>query len=192
MFFRYLCAVVLLVAACGVSSGEDETVARLLVHKRILNRFLVEGKDLVVDYNIYNVGGSAALDVHIVDNGFPEDDFEVVIGMLKIKLDRVGPGNNVTHTVVVRPRSYGFYNFTAAEVTYLPSEVAQDVQIGYTSEPGEGGIAAIREFDRKFSPHVMDWIAFAVMTLPSLGIPLLLWYGSKSKYEAIIKQSKKH
>ncbi|XP_076334220.1 translocon-associated protein subunit beta-like [Tachypleus tridentatus] len=192
MFFRYLYAIVLLVAACGVSSGEDETVARLLVHKQILNRFLVEGKDLVVDYNIYNVGGSAALDVHIVDNGFPEQDFEVVIGMLKIKLDRVGPGNNVTHTVVVRPRSYGFYNFTAAEVTYLPSEIAEDVQIGYTSEPGEGGIAAIREFDRKFSPHVMDWIAFAVMTLPSLGIPLLLWYGSKSKYEAIIKQSKKH
>lgn len=36
----------------------------------------------------------------------------------------------------------------------------------------------------------MDWAAFAVMTLPSLGIPFLLWYRSKSKYENIVKQKK--
>ena len=36
-----------------------------------------------------------------------------------------------------------------------------------------------------FQNFQLDWAAFAVMTLPSLGIPFLLWWSSKSKYEAI-------
>jgi hypothetical protein len=38
----------------------------------------------------------------------------------------------------------------------LTSEDAKDVQIGYTSEPGEGFIVSLKEFDRRFSPHVVN------------------------------------
>lgn len=86
--------------------------------------------------------------------------------------------------------SSSYYNFTAAEVSYRTSEEDNTIQYAVSSEPGEGLIIAFRDYDKKFSSHVVDWLAFAFMTLPSLVIPFFLWYSSKSKYEQIIKTKK--
>lgn len=37
--------------------ADDEGEARLLASKNILNQYLVEDKDLTVEYKIFNVGG---------------------------------------------------------------------------------------------------------------------------------------
>jgi len=183
----------------GVVLADEEVLspARLLVEKQILNKYLVENRDIVVNYNIFNVGQSGAVDVHISDTSFSTEHFEVVSGSLKITIARLAPGSNITHTSVIRPKTgiWGRFNFTAGEVTYLTTEDSKDVQMAYTSEPGEGYIVSLKEFDRRFSPHVLDWAAFAIMTLPSLVIPFLLWFRSKSKYEAIVsakQANKKH
>nr|KAF6414475.1 signal sequence receptor subunit 2 [Molossus molossus] len=156
---RLLVFVVL--ALFAVTQAEDG--ARLLASKSLLNRYAVEGRDLTLQYNIYNVGSSAALDVELSDDSFPPEDFGIV-------------------SVVLRPLKAGYFNFTSATVTYLAQEDGL-VVIGFTSAPGQGGILAQREFDRRFSPHFLDWAAFGVMTLPSIGVPLLLWYSSKRKYD---------
>ncbi|XP_038167160.1 translocon-associated protein subunit beta isoform X2 [Arvicola amphibius] len=150
-------------ALLAVSQGEEG--ARLLASKSLLNRYAVEGRDLTLQYNIYNVGSSAALDVELSDDSFPPEDFGIVSGMLNVKWDRIAP-----------------YPLFLATITYLAQEDGP-VVIGSTSAPGQGGILAQREFDRRFSPHFLDWAAFGVMTLPSIGIPLLLWYSSKRKYD---------
>ena len=49
-----LSAVLALCLAVAVSSDEDQ--ARLLASKNVLNEMLVEGRDLTVEYIIYNVG----------------------------------------------------------------------------------------------------------------------------------------
>lgn len=163
----------------------DEGQARILLSKQISNKYLVEGMDIVVRYNLFNVGDNAATGVQVQDGSFRQEDFDVVAGQTKFRLDRVAPGANASHTVVVRPKKFGFFNFTAAEVTYKAGESGVIVT-GLSSDPGQGTIIASRDYERQFSAHLLDWAAFAVMTLPSLGIPFLLWWSSKSKYEAIM------
>lgn len=36
----------------------------------------------------------------------------------------------------------------------------------------------------------LDWFAFAIMSLPAVVAPFMLWWVSKSKYELILKQKR--
>ncbi|XP_071486138.1 translocon-associated protein subunit beta-like [Diadema antillarum] len=178
--------------ACLVAlAGAQEPGARLLASKTILNQWLVEGRDMTVLYTIYNVGSSAASQVILNDESFNENEFTVVSGQLKVQWDRITPASNVTHAVILKPTKTGFYNMTYGVVTYIPSEGAE-ARTAYTSSPGKAGVVAVKDYDRRFSPHYMDWAAFAIMTIPPIGIPFLLWFRSKSKYEALSTKSKKH
>merc|ERR1712083_638388 len=193
-----LMAVCLMVASVFAAEAGDgaggaaKNEARLLVGKHIQNKYLVEGMDLVVKYTLFNIGDVAAVDVSLTEHGFGMDDFSIVGGQSAVKIDRLASGANTTHALVLRPKKFGYFNFTSAEVKYRVSEDEDSgIKYGYSSEPGQGLIIALKDYDRQFSAHTLDWVAFAVMTLPSLGIPFLLWWSSKVKYEKIAKGSKK-
>ncbi|KAL1492844.1 hypothetical protein ABEB36_011026 [Hypothenemus hampei] len=194
MLKKLLVVLTVLTVGLGVEekSGESQG-ARLLVSKQILNRYLVEGKDIEVRYSIHNIGKAPAINVQLTDNGFNSDAFEIVGGHTSSSFARIPPESNFSHVVVVRPNKYGYFNFTRSEVVYRISDTPNaKTRKAYSSEPGEGGIVAFRDFDKKFSAHYWDWLAFALMTSPSLVIPLALWYKSKSTYEKLNKPAKKH
>lgn len=169
---------------CGFVAAQQSTAnARLLVDKEILNKYIVEGRDIVVNYHLINVGGSPARDIKITDDSFPPQRFEVVNGILSFALDEIAPGTNVTHTVVLKPKpdTWGKHKFVSARVTYTLNESGK-TQIGYSSELGEAYVVAARTFDRKFSSQFFDWVVFIFLCSPAVLGPYHLWRTSNSKW----------
>jgi len=193
MMFGKLATLLTVFAVAVYADGEAEQhspEARLLVLKKVNNKYLVENRDVALSYELFNIGDATAVNVRLNDKSFPATDFEVVSGSYEAKFDKISPGSNVSHSLVVKPNKYGLFNFTAAEVTYQLGEDNKEVRVAFTTEPGQGGIMPEVEFERRFSPHYLDWCIFIVMCWPSLGIPLMLWHSSKSKYEALLRKSK--
>lgn len=136
---RHLCASLTLllamfaIALSAPDAGEEGTggPARLLVEKRILNKYLVEGKDIVVNYHLYNVGKATATAITVTDNSLAPEYFDTVSGAGNFAVARLNPGENVSHTVVYRSKIgvWGRFNFTSALISYLPSPDAKATQV---------------------------------------------------------------
>lgn len=65
MVNKILSCVSLAFCLLTVTFAEDETNARLLFSKQVLNKYLVENSDIVIKYTLYNVGNGAATDIQI-------------------------------------------------------------------------------------------------------------------------------
>ena len=80
-----------LVSLYGCHAADSSESAHLLVSKRVLNEYVVEGRDLTVSYAIYNVGSSPATSVSLVEETFSSDDFEIVNGQLSVRWQSIAP-----------------------------------------------------------------------------------------------------
>lgn len=174
-----------------VFSQTDDEEPFLFVTKQTVNRFIVQDRELTVKYGLYNSGPSTVYNVHLNDiHSYPSDKYTLAVGVLNPKWERIYAGANVTHVVVLKPKQSGISNSSHAVVTYQKSEKNTDVQKTHSSEIGDVYIMTAREYDRRFSSHVIDWILFTAMASPCIGFPFFLWFKSKSKYETLLAKDK--
>nr|CAB3266612.1 translocon-associated protein subunit beta-like [Phallusia mammillata] len=178
---------IFLIACAGLVHAEDGD-AKLILIKNVLNSIITEGNDLMVQYTLYNIGDGAATDVNLADSSFHESDFELVSGMTSVKWERILAGTNVSHVVIVRPLKSGAFNFTSAVVQYVASE-GSDTTFGMSNDLGELDILSLKEFKRIHASHLIEWGLFGVWCIPSIVLPYMLYYKSKSKYSLKAKKN---
>lgn len=191
LFTFTVCLALIAISCQLVAAQQTTTNAKLLVDKEIQNKYIVEGRDIVVSYHLINIGGSVARDVRVIDDTFPSDRFELVNGYTTFTIAQIKPGANATHVAVLKPRpnSWGPHRFGPARVEYKLNDAGQ-LQLSTTSELGEAYVVAARTFDRKFSSQFFDWFIFAILCVPSVYGPYYLWYQSDSKFSNLaIKQA---
>lgn len=168
----------------------DDASAKLILIKEVLNDIITEGNDLSVQYSLFNIGDGPATDVELADSDFHESEFELVSGMTSVKWERIGANSNVSHVVVVKPLKASAFNSTSAVVQYVASEGAEPT-FGFSDELGEMSIISATEYKRLHASHVWEWFLFSIFCIPSLLLPYLLHFTSKSKYNAL-SAKKKH
>lgn len=119
-------------ATPAAADAEDaNAAARLLVEKRIMNKYLVEGKDIIVNYHLYNVGRQPATAITVTDESLSPEYFDNISGASNFAVSKLNPGENVSHTVVYRTKAgvWGRFNFTSAIISYLPTPDSKTPQV---------------------------------------------------------------
>ncbi|KAH8851797.1 Translocon-associated protein subunit beta isoform 2 [Schistosoma japonicum] len=180
MLTLYLSALMAVFLVVSVSSDSGDNV-RLVVSKEILNEFIFEEKEMTVLYTIYNFHESrAARDVELLDT-FAETEFTLIHGSPSARWSVIPASSNVTHVLILKPQINGFHNFSSATITYKSNDLL-DSALLYSSSPGLLTIHKLKEYNKRFTSHTMEWIGFALFVTPCLLIPYMLWHSSASKY----------
>jgi len=188
MKFILCCIAILAFFSSSVSA--DDTSAKLILIKEVLNDVITEGKDLSIQYTVFNIGDGPATNIELDDSDFHETEFEHVSGTTSVKWDQIAANSNVSHLVVFKPLKSSAFNFTSAVVQYVASEGAEPT-FGFSDEVGELKIISAKEYKRLHASHMHEWLVFAALCTPSLLLPYLLHYLSESKYNAF-SAKKKH
>ncbi|KAI6653508.1 Translocon-associated protein subunit beta [Oopsacas minuta] len=163
---------------------DPPTEAYLFASKRILNTYLAEGKDITIMYGIFNIGMKTAYDINLDDESLNNSTLTIITGLTDVTWPELPPDSNITHTVILRSplNTANYLNFSSAILTYKLSKEDSNVVTTPTSSPKLVGLIANAEYSRKFDAHYVDWIALAVMILPTLAIPFMMFRHSNNRY----------
>ncbi len=76
---------------------------------------------------------SSAYNVMLKDDSFQSADFKTVKGQNSVQWSSIPPNGNVTHVLVVQPYKSGYFNFTAAQLSYEPTDGGEK-QVGHSED----------------------------------------------------------
>merc|ERR1711916_354178 len=137
------------------------------------------GRDLYVNFRVYNIGKSAAYNVVLQESGYKPDTFNDVVGAHGANWKVIPAGGNVTHTFIVRPNrptrsNEPFYGYPAA-ATYTTTAEATEKLTAYSNDIGAFHIYQRGELTKRVKAPASSWAVVIGAVAVSTIVPLTLW-----------------
>jgi hypothetical protein len=148
-------------------------------------------------YNSYRIHtyhydfNSAAYDVEVKDNEWPESNFELVSGDIKANFDAVAPGTNASFSYTVVPKIVGGITTENAIVTYKLSPEDTDKHYVRSTVLPQIPILTQAQFNKKHDTHWDDWVIFALLSLIPVGLPGLVYLYANNQINQLASEGKK-
>ncbi|KAI3386116.1 hypothetical protein SNEBB_011321 [Seison nebaliae] len=161
--------------------------ANLLVKKSILNSFYAESIDLIIKYDVYNVGESDAYNV-IVKDTYEIDDLKLKSDSSELKWSKIVHKTNVSAVIIYEPLQPKIMNISVGLIQYEQEEGGSTRQIGRSNKMPQIAVMAFNEYSRQYASHKFEWLVFFGLCILSLFFPYMLWKQSVDKYEGIQKK----
>lgn len=165
-----------LVIHCVETKDEESKAATLLVHKTAPLETIVN-QNLTISFTIYNVGQrweflyiltsnlSAAYDVKLQDNEWPEENFQIVSGGPKTTFEKIAPGANVTYNYTIIPKTLGSLATTAAVVTFKTQPKDTKQRIVRSTDLPPIAVLTAAEYDKRHDSHYVSFFWMTVLIM---------------------------
>eukprot|EP00753_Platysulcus_tardus_P006682 PLAT14440.1.p2 GENE.PLAT14440.1~~PLAT14440.1.p2 ORF type:complete len:182 (-),score=74.03 PLAT14440.1:232-777(-) len=145
--------------------------AHVVVHKTIVEIPVVEGREFVVEYNLFNLGSTTARDILVTDD-WPADSFTHVEGETTVSLDVLAAGENHTQTVTLIPKKAFDFDSQPAQVEYVYGEDSEEThQAGVSSNFGILPVITEAQFEKLTSTFIKEWGTFVLLNSLAIVLP---------------------
>jgi len=146
------------------------------------------GQEMIVTIEIFNVGSSPAYDVRL-DDKWHVDYFAPVSGAAQTSWEVIPAGANVSHVIILVPKSSGYMETRRATVDYRETSNGEEIRSVSTSVQGLR-IYEPNEVDwLSFGgSHIKEWSVFLVFASVTVLAPGLFYLSVQSQKDQIVKQ----
>ncbi|XP_016668034.1 uncharacterized protein [Gossypium hirsutum] len=99
----------------------------IIAHKKAsLNRLKSGAERVSVSVNIYNQGFTAAYDVSLIDNSWPQDAFDIVSGNTSHSWQKLDAGGHLSHSFELEAKRKGMFHGAPAVIYFrIPTKAVQ-------------------------------------------------------------------
>jgi len=151
--------------------GNENGFSLLVARRTFLNDSFVEGREMTVRIQIWNLGTKEAMNV-VVEERYPDMFTKVP----KKTYEKILATENVTFEYTVTPKSSGVTRIPRTHIKYDDNEAYIDMDIDLLVESPE-------QYAKRTNRHIIDWAIYGVASLVAAALPGFILYSKNKSFK---------